>query len=68
MVAKEVVKHTCLICALTVAFLVSGSIAIFCETIHVSMEMGAAIFSISFASISAGFYKLYQLVIPYFFG
>lgn len=68
MAAKEVTKHVCLICALTVAFLASGSIAVFCETFYTSLEMGAAIFSVSFASISAVFYKIYQLVIPHFFG
>lgn len=68
MAAKEFAKHACLICALTIAFLASGSIAVFCETFHASMEMGAAIFSVSFASISAVFYKIYQLVIPHFFG
>jgi hypothetical protein len=68
MVAKEVTKHVCLICALAIAFVASGLIATFCETFHASIEMGAAIFGVSFAGISAGFFKLYQLVITYFFG
>ena len=68
MAAKEVLKHLCIICALSVAFLTSGFIATFCETFHASLEMGTAIFGISFAGISAAFYKIYQLVIPYFFG
>lgn len=65
---KQVLKHLAIISAISIAFVTSGFIAQFCESFHTSLEIGAAIFSVSFASISAGLYKLYQLFTVYFIG
>lgn len=63
MVAKQVLKHIFAITALVLAFSVSGCVGQICESLHFSMEMGAAAFSITFTSLIATFYKLYQLVV-----
>ena len=62
MVAKQVLKHIFAITALVLAFSVSGCVGQLCESLHFSLEMGAAAFSITFASVMASFYKIYQLL------
>lgn len=65
---RELSKHLLFIAAVVSVFLISGHVASYCESLHDSLLMSSAIFTSVFTAISAGCYRLYELLTFKFFG
>jgi hypothetical protein len=57
-----ITKHAFWLTSLVLAFYLSGMIGLFCENWHADLVMSSGIFSVSFASFTGFFIKIYMVI------
>jgi hypothetical protein len=63
-----VTKHAFWLTSLVLAFYLSGMIGLLCEAQDADLAISSSIFSVSFASFTAFFFKIYMVFFADLFG
>jgi hypothetical protein len=65
---KDLAKPLFAVLGLSLAFYAAGYLGLLCESVHNDLMVSSTIFSISFASISTAFFRVYDAISINLFG